>query len=229
MFTGIIEATGEVLSLRPTPAGRRLILRAPGLLEEIDPGSSLAVDGCCLTVSSREPSSATFDVVPATLTRTTLGSLGPGQLVNLERALPLGGRLDGHLVQGHVDGVAVVQRVERGGSDGWLVTVGPGPAGEDLTRWMIPCGSVALAGVSLTVARLEPPRFTVALIPETRERTTLERVQPGERLNVEVDLLGRYVHRFLERSGALPRGEGLSRDGLREAGFEGEGEHPWPP
>jgi riboflavin synthase len=220
MFTGIIEGVGDVISLERSATGRRLRVRASGILDQVQQGDSVAVDGCCLTASALDGPTVGFDVVPATLARSTLGTLRPGARVNLERALPLGGRLDGHLVQGHVDGIAVVRDIQQSRDEGWRVTLEPEDSPDPLTPWMIPQGSVAVAGVSLTIAALEPPHFTVALVPTTRQLTTLgEGFQPGQRVNIEVDLIGKYVRRTLEAMGLGTSPPGLSADLLREAGY----------
>lgn len=216
MFTGIIQYVGSLLSVRPTADGRRLGIDLGPLAAGLAPGQSLAVNGACLTVSALDGPRGQFDVVAETLSRTTLGSLAAGAKVNLEPALPLGGRLDGHLVQGHVDGLATVSRIDRAGQ--WRVRF---DAPADLTAQMVPKGSVALDGVSLTLAEADEEGFAVALIPTTLADTTLARLEVASKVNVEADLIGKYVRRYLQ--GQAPTAPGadapLTMDRLRDAGF----------
>ena len=180
-------------------------------------GESVAVDGCCLTVESRTNRTFTAFGSPETLSRTTLGGKSPGAPVNLERALSIGDRLGGHLVSGHVDGIGRVVSIRSAGGRSWeyCFEIPEALAGEVVSK-----GSIAIDGVSLTVARLEETRVTVAVIPETYRRTTLSRKREGDAVNVETDLIGKYVFRQLAGMGMAPaRGGGLTLDRLREAGF----------
>ncbi len=193
MFTGIIEGLAEVLAVEARPDGSRLRVKVPREFADLAVGQSLAVDGVCLTVVAVEGEAVEFDVVAETLRRTTLGRLAPASTVNLERALAAGARLGGHFVQGHVDGVATVTRITPQGEGCWMeVTL---PAG--LARYVAEKGSVALDGVSLTVATADDTRCAVALIPHTITATTLGRKQPGDQVNVEVDILAKYLSRQL--------------------------------
>ena len=171
---------------------------------------SVAVSGACLTVAAVEGSEAEFDVVAETLQRTTLGGLRAGAKVNLERSLKLSDGLDGHLVQGHVDGVAEVRAIRRGGR--WEVEF----ASVELSRQMIAKGSVAIDGVSLTLLEVGAGSFSVALIPTTLEKTTLGELAVGSKVNVEVDVIGKYVRKCLQQ---LTTGGGLTLEKLRQAGF----------
>ena len=193
MFTGLIEGMGRVLAVDPGEGLTRLTLQTPFPADTLAPGESVAVDGVCLTATQRTAEGFAVDAVAETLHRTTLGELRPGDPVNLERALRVGDRLGGHLVQGHVDGTAPVLEVARRGGDVRLAVGLP----EALRPYVAFKGSIALSGVSLTVASVEGEAFSVALIPETLARTTLGRVGPGSRLNVEVDLLARYLEGLL--------------------------------
>ncbi len=212
MFTGIIRHVGEVLSAAGGRGGTRLRIDVGLLAETLAPGDSVSVNGACLTAATVDGARAEFDVVAETLSRTTLGALRRGSRVNLEPAAALGETLDGHLVQGHVDAVA---RVERAGGEGeWLLGLSTGTA---VTDTMIPRGSVAIDGVSLTIAELADGRFRIALIPTTLAETTLGDLGPGDRVNVETDVLGKYVRRYLRAAGA--ESGGLTLEKLRDAGF----------
>ena len=211
MFTGIIQRVGVIRSVQAVGAGRRLVIDISDLAAGLKLGDSVATNGVCLTVSQISPPTAAFDAVTQTLGRTNLIDLTAGSKVNLELPLLLGGRLDGHLVQGHVDGVAHLQ--QPGHAPDWLWRFG---CPENLTSQMVPKGSVALDGVSLTVVGVQPTSFTVALIPTTLAGTTLGQLAVGAKVNVETDILGKYVQRYL---GNLAAGGGLTMDKLRRAGF----------
>jgi riboflavin synthase len=209
MFTGIVEGTGTVAAMAATGdgSGARLEVEAPWLAGDLRLGESVAVNGCCLTVAGPTPAGFAADLVAETLRRTALGRLAPGDVVNLERPMVLGGRLGGHLVQGHVDGVARV----LGGSGGAL-SAPPVPkdvagAGYELRielppqlqRYVVEKGSIAVDGVSLTVAGVGPGWFAVALVPHTLEVTTLGRRRPGDPVQLEVDVVAKYVERLVVR------------------------------
>ena len=193
MFTGLVEGMGSVLAVEPADGRARLTIGTPFPAAELSPGESVAVDGVCLTASSTSASGFTADAVAQTLHLTTLGMLRPGDSVNRARALRIGDRLGGHLVQGHVDATAEVVEVSRQGGDVRLSVALPA----SLRPYLAPRGSVALSGVSLTVGGVEGGRFWVALVPETLSRTTLGGIAAGRRLNVEVDLLARYLESLL--------------------------------
>lgn len=214
MFTGIVEEMGTVVALEPgapTPDGEgdaRLRVRGPLAVSDARHGDSIAVSGVCLTVTDL-PGDGTFavDVMPETLRRTALGDLGPGDAVNLERALAVGGRYGGHVVQGHVDGVGVV-RARRPGPRWDEVEIGLDPS---LARYVAEKGSVTVSGVSLTVTHVSDDAFGVSLIPTTLEATTLGTLAPGARVNLEVDVLAKYTERLLAAAGALPAVDGVAR------------------
>ena len=193
MFTGIIRETGRVRSIEPSSGGAALTVEAPQTRSQLVVGGSIAVDGVCLTVTDLGPSTFRADVVPETLRRTRLGSLAVGEGVNLEIPLKIGDPLDGHLVQGHVDGVGVVRGVREEGNGRW-VTVAVETA---LAPFLAEKGSVAVNGVSLTIAAAGASEFAVALIPTTLELTNLNDLREGSRVNLEVDVLARYVARRL--------------------------------
>jgi riboflavin synthase alpha subunit len=200
VFTGIVEAVGSVAGLWPGATSTRIEIEAPGLVGEVAVGDSVAVGGTCLTVAAADGTRMSFDAVAETLARTSLGSLRVGGRVNLERALRAGGRLDGHIVQGHVDGTGTVRALERHGDDVRLhVDCGP-----EVSDFLVPKGSVAIDGVSLTVVSARADGFEVALIPHTLAVTTLGERRPGDRVNLEADVLGKYVRHYLER--LVPRG-----------------------
>lgn len=213
MFTGIIETTGAVRSIVSQPAGARLAIEAAAFWDGLSDGASIAIDGVCLTIARRHGAVAEFDVIHETLRRTTLGDLRPAARVNLERALSAGARLDGHFVQGHVDAVGVVTRVERSAGEAlWHFALDAEPM-----RYVIPKGGIAIDGISLTVASVGPREFGVALIPTTLARTTLADKGVGARVNIETDILARTVVHTLESMTAA-RG-GLTLESLRRAGY----------
>jgi len=197
MFTGLVEEVAEVLSME----GARLMLRARAIVEDAGEGSSIAVNGACLTVVARRHDRIGFDLGLETLARTTLGDLAAGDAVNLERPLRLGGLVGGHLVQGHVDGVGIVTDMTQEGEAARLRLACQDGA---LAALLIPQGSVAVDGVSLTVAALDGRAFEIMLIPHTLAHTTLGGLKAGKRVNLEMDMIGKYVQRFLRH---------LDRDG----------------
>jgi riboflavin synthase len=217
MFTGIVEGTGSVAGLAAAAdgSGARLEVAAPWLAGQLRLGESVAVNGCCVTVAEATPGGFAADLVAETLRRTALGGLAAGARVNLERPLPLGGRLGGHLVQGHVDGVArVLDRTPVGDGEEVRVEL---PA--ELERYVVEKGSIAVDGVSLTVAATGPGWFAVALVPHTLEVTTLGERSPGDPVQLEVDVVAKYVERlvapFRDRAGAPMRA------GAHEASVDG--------
>jgi riboflavin synthase len=195
VFTGIIEAIGRVTSAEAEGGLARLEIEAPGLAAGARAGDSVAVNGACLSVAALRGGHLCFEAVPETLARTALGDLRAGSRVNLERALRADGRLDGHIVQGHVDGTGRVLELARSGADVRL-RVGCGP---EVLEFLVEKGSVAVDGVALTIAGLEPEGFAVALIPHTLANTTLGERAPGDRVNLEADVIGKYVRRTLGR------------------------------
>lgn len=199
MFTGIIEEVGTVLSHNPP----RLVVGARTVLSDLKVGDSIAVNGACLTVVDRDDRGFTVEVSPETRRRTNLGLLRPGDRVNLERAVPAGGRLGGHLVQGHVEATARILSAEP---DGEAVnvrfSVPPG-----LARYIVPKGFIAVDGVSLTVVDADNETFSVMLIPFTRQNTALGGKGPGDLVNIETDIIGRYIERLLKEAGRLGPGK----------------------
>ncbi|HEX6300260.1 MAG TPA: riboflavin synthase [Acidimicrobiia bacterium] len=193
MFTGIVEQIGSVEEVTDNEMGRRLVLSADGI-GQIPVGASISVNGVCLTAVATGDDTVSFDVIPETMQRTNLGSLVRASQVNLERPMPAGGRFDGHIVQGHVDGVGKVSTIETTDDGGVVMTV---VIPESLCRYLVEKGSVTIDGVSLTVASLTVEGFSVALIPHTLEATTLGLRNEGDTVNLEVDVLAKYVERLL--------------------------------
>lgn len=204
MFTGIVEEVGTVQSIRRSADRARLEVSASVVIEGTRIGDSIAVDGACQTVVALGPDFFAVEVLAETLRKTTLGSLRPGARVNLERALALGGRLGGHLVQGHVNGRARVSGIRREGENHYLALSLPA----ELERYCVAEGSIAVNGVSLTICSLLPGKVEVDLIPHTRDWTNLGDQRVGEEVNVECDILAKYVERLL---GAPPGGRGEAR------------------
>jgi riboflavin synthase len=193
MFTGLVEALGRVLEIQANAGSTRLGIESDPAFEGLERGESIAVDGACLTVVAHDNERFFVDVVQETLSRTTLHGLRQGDQVNLERSLRVGDRLGGHLVQGHVDGTAPVAATPSHGDDRRM-RVG---LTDELRRYVALKGSITLQGVSLTVSAVERTSFEVALIPETLARTNLGQFREGDRLNVEVDLLARYLESLI--------------------------------
>lgn len=197
MFTGIVRSVGEAESVERVPSGMRIRVRSP-YLADAEIGGSVACAGVCLTVTERQGDLCSFDVAPETLARTTLARLRPGDRLNIERPLRPGDEMGGHVVQGHVDGAGVVTHItddERGRR----LRI---DLGTELARYVAEKGSVAIDGVSLTVTAVGPDAFEVMLILHTLDATTLGRLREGDPVNLEVDVLAKYVERLLERSGA---------------------------
>jgi riboflavin synthase len=220
MFTGIIEGLGTIKGLRPVGKGKRLVIDADVSLDEVKLGDSIAVNGACLTVVVIQGRRFEADVSPETLSTTIFGRAKVGDRMNLERALRLADRIDGHLVSGHVDGVGVLtQRKPVGNAIGVTISVP-----ESLTRYMIKKGSVAVDGISLTINNVAPRNFDVSIIPHTAQLATIGFKKVGEAVNIETDMIGKYIERFMGDKRA-PEAEGevrkppLDRDLLGKSGF----------
>jgi riboflavin synthase len=201
MFTGIVEELGETVAVDDLGDAARLTVRGPQVTQDVANGDSIAVNGVCLTVASTSGDTFTADVMRETLNRSGLGALAPGTPVNLERSVRLADRLGGHLVQGHVDGTGTI--ISRTPAEHWdVVRIGLPPGPPDLARYVVEKGSVAVDGISLTIVSVSATWFEVSLIPETLKRTTLGAKQPGETVNLEVDVIAKYVQKLLNAQGA---------------------------
>lgn len=194
MFTGIVETMGVITDATDLDGGRRFVITSPEIAGGLSIGASIAVQGACLTATHRTDSTFTVELVSETLARTSLGGISEDDRVNLERAMSANGRFDGHLVQGHVDGVGTVRRVTPDGR-GARISIDCQPA---LLRYVVQKGSITVDGVSLTVAQLDENGFEIALIPHTLAATTLGSLSPSSPVNLEVDILAKYVERLME-------------------------------
>lgn len=214
MFTGIIEELGLVEAIEPRSTGSRLRVRAPLVTTDVREGDSICVSGVCLTAVDLRPGSFGADVSPETLTRSSLRLAKVGSQVNLERALMPATRMGGHIVQGHVDGVGELLSIELLGDDNWLLRV---KAPAELDRYLAFKGSVAIDGISLTIASIENCELTVAVIPHTYAHTTLKQRKPGDPVNLETDVLAKYVEKML---GTLDvKGSRITLENLLEQGY----------
>ena len=194
MFTGIVEAVGDVVSVTPRSESARIAVRSP-LAREVKLGESVALNGCCLTIAESHAEELRFDAIRETLEKTALGDLAKGARVNLERAMAASARFDGHIVQGHVDEAGRVRDWKRRGADVQLFV----QTSREFAEQCVTKGSVTVQGVSLTIVGVADDGFDVALIPHTLEVTTLGDLATGARVNLEADLLGKYVRKYLER------------------------------
>ena len=195
MFTGIIEETGEVISFSTSGDGARLVLKASLVSSDLKIGDSIAVNGCCLTATSLNNDTLTFDLLNETLLRTNLQSATPGSLVNLERALAANARLGGHFVQGHIDCTSPVLTLEKTGADFRLEIALPAT----FAQYVVPKGSIAINGISLTVAELKEDSMVLWIIPHTMAVTNLHTLKAGDLVNLEFDMLAKYVERILAK------------------------------
>ncbi|HOO05810.1 MAG TPA: riboflavin synthase [Ruminococcus sp.] len=213
MFTGLIEETGKVSSLRRGGNSSFIRIQAEKVLEGTVTGDSIAVNGVCLTVTEMGGGWFQADVMNETLARSSLGSLKPGDLVNLERAMAAGGRFGGHIVSGHIDGTGTVTDIKNDGIAVWYtITADP-----QILRYIVEKGSVALDGISLTVAKVTAESFSVSVIPHTAEVTTLSKRKTGDKINIENDIIGKYVEKLMKP--AESSSGGLSMGFLAENGF----------
>ena len=212
MFTGIIEEIGTVQAVMRGARSSQITVKAAKVLEDMHVGDSISTNGVCLTVTSFDRSSFTMDAMPETLARTNLGSLMPGSRVNLERALQLGGRLGGHLVSGHIDGTGRIANRRKDENAEWFTIA----AGSEILKYIAEKGSVAVDGISLTVTGVDAGTFSVSIIPHTQDETTLTGKKAGETVNIECDMIAKYLERLMTQGG---KEGGITLDFLADKGF----------
>ena len=221
MFTGIVEGTGELTGIRRKGQEATCTLLVPESFSDCRPGDSIAVDGVCLTITSVRGTVLALDISAETLARSTLGCLRQGSKVNVERALKLSDRLGGHLVSGHIDGTGVIETIERI-QESWIIRIG---VDKELSRYLIEKGSIAVDGVSLTINRCMRGSFEVTIIPQTARETTISRKRRGDRVNVEVDMISKYVEKFVSsekgEEAAQRESSRIDREMLLKYGFGG--------
>jgi len=218
MFTGIVEGVGEVTSIRRLGTEAVCILRVPDSFSDCHTGESIAVDGVCLTITEIKGERFTLDISAETLNRSTLGTLAQGAMVNLEKALRLSDRLGGHLVSGHIDGTGKIEKIERL-QRSWIIHIS---LDQSLSRYLIDKGSIAVDGISLTINRCMKTSFDVTIIPQTINKTTLFQKEAGDRVNIEIDLISKYIEKFFLNDKATISKEkpsGIDRDMLIRYGF----------
>ena len=215
MFTGIVEELGTIRSIRRGAASAVLSIGAEAVLSDLRIGDSVAVNGVCLTATGVDRSGFTADVMHETLQRSSLGALGPGSRVNLERAMAADGRFGGHIVSGHIDGTGTIAERRRDDNAVWYTVSAP-PA---LLRYIVETGSIAIDGISLAVASVEADRFSVSVIPHTAAVTLLGAKGPGDVVNLETDIIGKYVERLLRPADTPAARSGISLEFLAENGF----------
>lgn len=215
MFTGIIEEIGVIQRVVKGSASAALSIRGERIFSDLQLGDSVAVNGVCLTVSALDKSSFSADVMPETMLRSSLGRLKTGSRVNLERALAVSARLGGHIVSGHIDGVGTIKSVRRDDNALWY-TIG---ADAQIIKYVVEKGSVAIDGVSLTVAKLTRDSFSVSLIPHTAKNTVLAEKAVGDIVNLENDIIGKYVEKLLQYDTAPAPPGGLTKERLLELGY----------
>jgi riboflavin synthase len=219
MFTGIIEAVGRVSGIERGGEAIRLTISAGKIAEDVVMGESVSINGVCLTVTEIRPPHVSFDAVFETMRRTTLGQLRAGDNVNLERAVPVNGRLGGHVVQGHVDGTGRIASIRPIGNS-WFVYIDAAP---EMMRYIVTKGSIAVDGISLTVAESEDRTFALSIIPHTWENTTLHEKRAGDSVNIECDILGKYVEKlvggYLAGADQYAERSGVTQELLARAGY----------
>lgn len=215
MFTGIVEELGAIRAVRRGAASAVLSIGAAEVLSDLKIGDSVAVNGVCLTVTSLDDGGFTADVMHETLNRSSLGALAPGGRVNLERAMPANGRFGGHIVSGHIDGTGKIASVRPDDNALWY-TISAAP---ELLRYIVEKGSITIDGISLTVAAVDEVSFSVSLIPHTAAVTTLGKKRAGDIVNLETDIIGKYVEKLLHPAPEPERQGGISLEFLAENGF----------
>ena len=215
MFTGIVEEMGTIRSIQRGAHSAVLTIQASQIMDDVRLGDSIAVNGVCLTVTSRTATTFSADVMHETLNRSSLGNLRNGSMVNLERAMLAGGRFGGHIVSGHIDGTGTIAALRKDDNAVWY-TVQATPS---LLRYIVEKGSVTIDGISLTVATVEPDRFSVSVIPHTAAVTILGQKRPGDIVNLETDIIGKYVEKLLRPRTEQSSSGGISLEFLASNGF----------
>lgn len=215
MFTGIIEEIGEMVRMEAASTSGKIELKADKVLKDTKIGDSIAVNGVCLTVIRLKGDGFVADVMPETLKRSNLGQLSPGSRVNLERAMAMNGRFGGHIVSGHIDGTGTIEKVWREQNAVWYTVRTPG----ELMRYIVEKGSIAIDGTSLTVARVTKESFSVSIIPHTLGETILGKKKAGDVVNLENDIIGKYVERFMQPKEQEKPGGGITKELLFRSGF----------
>lgn len=215
MFTGLVEEIGRVESVVKSAKSAKIIIKAKTVLEGVKLGDSICTNGVCLTVTSFDSSRFTIDAVAETMRRSNLKNLSPGDEVNLERALMLGDRLGGHIVSGHIDGIGIIEDYQREDNAVWITV----RTSFEVLRYIVQKGSIAIDGVSLTVAYVDDSAFKVSIIPHTKDMTTLLRKKIGDEVNLECDMIGKYIEKFLGGKDQEPVKKDIDFNFLSENGF----------
>lgn len=215
MFTGIVEEMGTIAGIQKGAKSAVLTVQAKKVFEDIHIGDSIALNGVCLTVTSLGGDTYTADVMNETLQRSSLGSLTIGSRVNLERAMAANGRFGGHIVSGHIDGTGTVKKVEKDDNAIWYTIAAP----ENLMKYIVEKGSIAIDGISLTVAKRSDVDFAISMIPHTAKETVLSQKKPGDIVNLENDIVGKYVEQLMRYEQKEEKTSGLTREFLLKAGF----------
>lgn len=215
MFTGLIEEVGKVESVVKSAKSARIIIKAKKVLEGVMLGDSICTNGVCLTVTSFGKSRFSVDVMAETMRRSNLRNVSPGEEVNLERALSLGDRLGGHMVSGHIDGMGTIENFEQEDNAVWITIA----ASLEILKYLVQKGSIAIDGVSLTVAYIDDTVFKVSIIPHTKDATTLLRKKVGDEVNLECDMVGKYIEKFLGFKEHRPIKKGIDINFLSDNGF----------
>ncbi len=215
MFTGIIEEIGLIHSLSPIPGGKKITIKAQKVLEDLKIDQSVCVNGVCLTAIAVSGNSFTVEAVGETLEKSTLNYMKTSTAVNLERAMKLDDRLGGHLVQGHVNGIGIISKLTRRG-DNWYMEV---DLSQDLLRYVIPEGSIAIDGMSLTVANLDRGKVGISVIPYTYKNTILSHAKVGQKCNIETDLIGKYLEKWFRYSSEQKESKPITVSWLKSQGF----------